>query len=151
MSDSEKLRKSYASIWLATSFIFFAFTVCGFWSMFVTLLGTLIMIGGIVPIVFFWISFVAAVNSYETYVGVSEDEIREFDSARLKKLNGIVELLGAYVFLALAISCIWVMFLFLEAILPLICILFWVFIAFFIYCIKFAINNFIEIRKIVKK
>jgi len=148
MSDSEKLRKSSASIWLATSFIFFTFTVFGFW---LAYLAPIIMIGGVVPIVFFWISFVAAINSYETYVGVSEDEIREFDSARLKKLNGIVELLGAYVFLALAISCIWIMFLFLEAIWPLICILFWVFIAFFINCIKFAINNFIEIRKIVKK
>lgn len=152
MSDSKKLRKIYGSIWLTASLVSFALAVCGIWSMFVTSLGTFIMLFGIVPLFFFVFSLIGTINSYETYVGVNEEEIRRFYAAKLLKTNGILALFGAFLSLASAISFIWLLFVFsntLGPIFPIICMVIWVLVALFVYFIQAPCRNFMAIEEIV--
>lgn len=153
MSDSEKLRKIKGNIWLTISFIPFTIAICAVWLMFITYYGFILMVFGTVPLLFFTLSLVASTKSYETYVSVNSEEINRCNSAKLKKINGISELICAYVFLALAISTIWAIFIFTE-----IASSFWgifiialaVFIGAFYGFVIVAVNNFMAIDRCVK-
>lgn len=153
MSDSEKLRKKQGNIWLVLSFIIFTLIICLVWLTFLSSWLIFLMGGGLILIFIgsFCIDF--AKESYRRYVGVSEEEITKYDSAKLRKINGISELIGAYVFLALAISTIWAIFIFTE-----IASSFWgifiialaVFVGAFYGFVIIAVNNFMAIDRCVK-
>lgn len=152
MSDSEKLRKKQGNLWLTLSFFLFSLTICGIWI--TSLTSWIALLAGSVffLITLGFLSIDLAQKAYKTYVGVSDEEISKSDLAKLKKISGISELVSAFIFLALAISTIWVIFVFAEIIspfLPILVIAFSVFVGFFYGCIIVAINNFIEIDRCV--
>lgn len=154
MSDSEKLRKIQGNIWITISFIPFTIAICAVWLMFITYYGFILMVFGTVPLLFFTLSLVASTKSYETYVSVDSEEINRCNSAKLRNINGICQLVAAYVFLALAISTIWAIFVFTEissSILPIFVIAFGVFAGTFYGFVMAAINNFIAIDRCVKE
>lgn len=154
MSDSEKLRRTQGNIWLALSFLIFTISICCIWIASLDSLGTFFVCGSFIFIVFGYIRFDLANNAYKAYVGVSDEEINKSDSAKLKKIYGICQLVGAFVFLALAISDIWVIFVFSEIIssfLPVLVVFFSLFIGLFFGNVIVAIDNFIAIEKLVKK
>lgn len=153
MSDSEKLRRTQGNIWLTVAFIPFIIAICAIWLMFTTYYGFILMLFGTVPLLFFTLSIVVSTKSYETYIGVSEELIINSDSAKLRKINGICELVCAYVLLALAISSIWVIFVFAKDTLFLVVfvVLFCVFLGGFFGNVIVAVNDFMAIEKLVEK
>ncbi len=153
MSDSEKLRKTYGTIALALSFFIFALAICDIGAMFIFPDPFAISLCGLVPLFLFIFSGIFASVAFDIYTGINRKEINNSDSAKLLKINGIIALVSAFVFLALAISTIWIFFIFIQAsqqLLPVFIILFFVFIAFFIGFARVACNKFMKIEKIVK-
>ncbi|MCI8362844.1 MAG: hypothetical protein HFJ41_07000 [Clostridia bacterium] len=153
MSDSKKLRKQQGNILLTLSFIFFTLAVCSIWIIFIIPNGFFIMIGGSFSLLLFVTSFCFAEISCKTYIGVSENEICNSASAKMRKTTGIFELVKAFIFLALTISCLWAVFVFYKIstssllfILPfLLC-----FSGFMIHSSE-SCDNFMRIEKLIKK
>lgn len=153
MSDSEKLRRKQGNIWLALSFLFFTLSICFIWIISLNSWGTFFIVGNFMSFIFGYICYDLAHTAYETYVGVNNEEINKSDSAKLKKIIGICQLVGAFVFFALAINDIWVIFVFSEIIssfLPVFTIFLGLFVALFFGNVKVVINNFIAIDRCIK-
>lgn len=113
MSDFEKLRKKYASLWLIASFALFALAISGVWSIFVFIHNFFSFFFVICVSMFFFVfTYFAVENFYKYFIGVSEEKISESASAKLKKLKGILFLIAAFVALGLATNCIWGIFVF---------------------------------------
>lgn len=153
MSDSEKLRRTTGNLWLALSFFLFTLAVCGIWSIFVFSWGLAVTLIGILPTIFILMSICISYGAYDTFIVVDNSEINKSDSAKLRRIDGIFELIGAYIFLALSISDIWVFFAFAEIVSS-----FWsifiialaVFVGAFYGFVIVAVNNFMAIDRCVK-
>lgn len=151
MSDSEKLRKKQGNLYLTLSFFLFAIAICGIWSIFIYPWGLAVTLIGIFPTIFICMSICISYGAYETFTAVDKSEIDKCDSAKLRKINGISELVSAFVFLTLAISNIWAIFVFAELtlFLPVLMIPFGVFAGCFYGCVILSVKNFMEIEKLV--
>lgn len=149
MSDSEKLRRTTGNLWLALSFFLFTLAVCGIWSIFLFSWGLAVTLIGILPTIFILMSICISYAAYDTFIVVDNSEISKSDSAKLRRINGIFELVGAYVFLALAISTIWVIFVFFKITIffPILMIPFALFAGCFYGCLILAVDNFMSIEK----
>ncbi len=153
MSYDEKSRKMIGSTCITFSFILFTLAVCSVWVIFVIYRGVFMMLCGVLPLLLFITSFCLAGISCKAYIGVSEKEICNSSSAKLQKLNGIFELVKSFIFLALTISCLWVIFVFYEisTCFLLFVIPFWLCFSEFMLHSNESYNNFTKIEKLVKK
>lgn len=141
MSDSEKLRKTLGNLHLALSLFLFALGISSIW---LTVFFPVFLLA-----IFFFFPFCvfSAIDAYDYFVDVDKERIERSDKAKLLRINGLIYLAWSFAFFAIAICCLWGVFIFWGEIGCILIFIFFFCLCMFCACIEEARNKFMKIKK----